>query len=99
MPVFADLQNLLLMMLFLAFLTETVVEMIKRYLVRTKPYEEIVELISLVVAVFFALVFRVSLFAPENNPVIFWVGVVICGLVVSRGGNYVHNWLDKLPKK
>lgn len=98
MPAFADLTQLLLVLTLIAFLTETILTLFKTYLIKFKMYEEITMAISMLIGVVLAFVFGASLFTVDN-PAAYYIGVVVCGLIASRGSNYVHNFFDNLPRK
>lgn len=98
MQYIADLSVLLINLLFIAFLTEATVEILKNFVIRAKMSELFVYLISVVIGILLAIALQVSLFTKENF-FAYCVGIVICGLVASRGSNYVHNFLGNLPKK
>lgn len=90
--------ELLATLVLIGFLTETVVELLKNYVVKTKHSAVFIYTISIVVGLVLAFALRVSLFEP-SQPFAYYVGMVICGLVASRGSNYVHNWLGNLPTR
>jgi uncharacterized protein YacL len=93
-----DSSVLLPALLVIAFLTETIVEILKQFVIRIKMSALFVYFISIVVGLLLAFALHVSLFIKEDL-FAYYIGVVICGLVASRGANYVHNFLINLPKK
>ncbi len=90
--------DLIFAMLLVSFLTETLVEILKNFFMRLKAPEEAIMLLSLILGVGLCVILQISLFLPSNIGA-FWLGCVVCGVVASRGSNYVHNWFDRLPKK
>ena len=49
--------------------------------------------IALLVGVGMAFAYRLDLLAlafPEQPPVVWWVGVLLTGMAIGRGSNYVH---------
>lgn len=98
MQYITDLPTLLMNLLFIAFLSETIVEILKNFVIRFKMSELFVYLLSVVVGIILAISLQVSLFTSENF-FAYCVGIVICGLIGSRGANYVHNFIGNLPKK
>lgn len=98
MQYIADLSTLLLNLLFIAFLTEATVEILKTFVIRAKMNELFIYLLSIVIGIVLAVALQVSLFTQENF-FAYCIGLVICGLVASRGSNYAHNFLGKLPAK
>lgn len=98
MQYITDVNVLLVNLLFLAFLSETVVEILKNFVIRVKMNETFMYLLSVVVGIVLAIALQVSLFT-QGNFFAYCVGIVICGLVASRGANYVHNFVGNLSKK
>lgn len=93
-----DIGTLVVSLVLVGFLTETAVEIVKTYFFRTKASQNYVFLVSLVVAMVLCFALQVSLFEPTDQ-VAYYIGIVICGLVASRGSNYVHNFLGNVPQK
>lgn len=102
MPQFTDWQALLGLMLLIAFLTETIVEVVKTQLIKPAfglPLsDEAIQLIATLLGIILAWLFGAKLFETDNLGLII-VGYIVVGIVSSRGSNFVHNWLDKLPRK
>lgn len=96
MPNFTDWATLTGIILLIAFLVETIVEIIKQQVPKVMT-EQSTMLISTLLGVILSILFQVGLF-DTTEPGLKWVGLVIVGLVASRGSNYVHNWMDKLPR-
>lgn len=93
-----DIGTLLVTLVLVGFLTETVVEIAKNYLMRSKSSQVYINVVSLVTAMVLCFALQVSLF-ESTDTVAYYIGVVICGLVASRGSNYVHNFLGEMPQK
>lgn len=93
-----NIGELLGTLILIGFLTETVVEILKTYVFSTTKRAEYLFLVSLIIGFLLVFALQVSLFEPDNV-VAYYVGMVICGLVASRGSNYVHNWLGNIPAK
>jgi uncharacterized membrane protein len=98
MAYLTDISVLLMTLVLVGFLTETVVELLKQFVMTSKHSAAFLYLISIAVGLILCFALQVSLFQKENL-FAYYVGIVICGLVASRGSNYVHNWLGNLPKK
>lgn len=93
-----NIGELIFSLVIVGFLTESVVEILKLYFFRSAKSERILFFLSVIVGMILVFALQVSLFDKENV-FAFYVGMAICGLVASRGSNYAHNWLDKIPKK
>lgn len=93
-----DIGALLVSLVLVGFLTETAVEIVKNYFFIGKTAQKYVPILSLVVALALSFALQVSLFEPTDK-VAYYIGIVICGLVASRGSNYVHNFLGEVPQK
>lgn len=91
-----NIGELLFTLVLVGFLTETVVEILKTYVFKTSKSASYLFFISLVVGLLLVFALQVSIF-EKDNLFAFYVGMVICGLVASRGSNYVHNWLGNIP--
>lgn len=96
MPEFTDWQVLVGLMLLIAFLTETIVEFIKTQFDKLVS-DRAIQIAATVIGVLLAWAFNATLFVG-GNIVLTVIGYIVIGLVASRGANYVHNWLDKLPR-
>lgn len=94
----ADMSNLVVMLLLVAFLTETFVECIKNFVIQSKMSANVTNGVAAIFGIVMSFVLKVSLFT-ESNTAAYYIGIVICGLVASRGANYVHNFVGNLPKK
>lgn len=93
-----DITILIIPLVFIGFLTETIVEIIKDYFFKTKKGKKYLSVVSLLTALLLCFAMGVSLFEPDNI-VPYYIGMVICGVVASRGSNYVHNFFDRAPVK
>jgi Ca2+/H+ antiporter len=93
-----DSASLLPALLVVVFLTEAVVEVVKDFVIQMKMSQLFVNFLSIIIAIVLAFALQVSLFGKDNL-FAYYVGIVICGLIASRGANYVHNFLDTLPRK
>jgi uncharacterized protein YacL len=93
-----DISALILTLVLIGFLTETLVEILKQFVIKQKMSAMFVYTLSIVIGLVLAFALQVSLFTKENA-FAYYVGVVICGLVASRGSNYVHNFIGNMPKK
>ena len=93
-----DITTLLFTLVFVGFLTEAVVEILKGYFFKSKKSAGYLALVSLLTAAILCFSLKVSLFEPTDAAP-YYVGMVICALVASRGSNYVHNFLGKIPLK
>lgn len=98
MSYISDISVLLANLLLVAFLTETVIEVLKNFVIRMKLSEAFVYTLSILVGVIIAFALQVSLFTDANS-FAYYVGIVIAGLVASRGANYIHNFIGNLPLK
>ena len=92
-----DISQLLFSLVLVGFLTEAVVEILKTYLFKGEA-AKYTFLASLIIGLVLCFALQVSLFEPDNV-IAYYIGIVICGLVASRGSNYVHNFLDTMPVK
>ena len=93
-----DISTLLVSLVLVGFLTETAVEIVKTSFFSAKTHTKYITIVSLVVAFVLCFALQVSLFEPADQ-VAYYIGIVICGLVASRGSNYVHNFLGNIPQK
>jgi hypothetical protein len=93
-----DISSLLGTLTLIGFLTEVVVELLKQTILRGKYTQTISYVLSILVALLLCFALDVSLFVADNA-FAHILGVVICGLVASRGANYVHNFLGNIPLK
>lgn len=98
MELFTNLSDLIFTLVLVGFLTETVVEILKVSILKNSKGESTLFFVSLIVGMVLVFALQVSLF-DNDNLFAYYVGMVICGLVASRGSNYVHNWLGQLPTK
>lgn len=98
MEFMADMSNLVVMLLLVAFLTETFVECLKNFVVQTKMSANTINGVAAIFGILMSFVLKVSLFT-ESNTAAYYIGIVLCGLVASRGANYVHNFVGNLPTK
>ena len=83
----------------LAFLVEAVWETLK--LVYDKNKLSISTIGSLVVGILVSMTVNFDILKVLGfTPVFPFVGVVLAGIMISRGGNFVHSWWAKIsPKK
>ena len=93
-----DIAIIIIPLIFIGFLTETVVEIIKDYFFKEKKGKKTLSLVSLLTALLLCFAMGISLFESED-PVAYYIGMVICGFVASRGSAYVHNFFDRVPTK
>lgn len=93
-----DPSGIALSLIMIGFITETVIELMKRYINGHKYADDIVDASSIILSVILCFVLSVSIF-DETNIMANYIGTVIAGFVASRGSNYIHNWFDTLPKK
>lgn len=98
MEQFVDIGALLPTMILIGFLTESVVELIKQIFEDQKWPTKHLYIISIVVSLVLCSALQVSLF-DQTSPTAYFVGIMICALVASRGSNFVHNWLDTIPTR
>lgn len=98
MEYLVDVGNVLLSLVLVGFLTETVIELLKKFVAREKLSEMIIYSVSIILGITLCLALQISIFTSDN-PFAYYIGVIICGLVASRGSNYVHNWFDSFPRK
>ena len=75
-------------LLLLAVLTEAITEQIKALLPDPAPRTK--QLISMAVGIALATVLQVSLFV-ETAGLVHAAGIILAGLLCSRGSNYVHD--------
>ena len=79
---------------FLAFFTETIVEYIlgtpMDKIAQVKPFKWCLMYASAVVGVLLAFFYRLDVVAELYGEAT-WVGMVITGLAVGRGSNFVHD--------
>lgn len=97
MSMLTNIGELLATLVLVGFLTETTVEILKQFVLKTKWEAQALYVLSIVVGILLCVALDVSLFA--GSMLAHYVGIIICGLVASRGANYVHNFLGNLPKK
>lgn len=96
MPQFIDWTTLGALMLLIAFLTETIIEFVKTQFDKYMS-DKAINLIGTALGILLAWLMGATLFITSNVGLEI-IGYVVVGLVASRGANYVHNWLDKLPR-
>lgn len=86
-------------LLVVSALTEAVVEMLKSIV--PKPFSESGKrILALLISVFLSLVLKVSLFNITGPA--YYVGVLLAGLIASRGSNFIHEFakiLEAIPLK
>jgi len=78
----------------LAFVVESMVEYFVGFLGESKKY------VAAVLGVGIALAFKVNLLLDifglgKGNQVAFWAGVVLSGLIIGRGSNWLHDFYTK----
>lgn len=93
-----DPSSLVLSLIMIGFITETVIELMKRYVQGYKHADDIIDASSIILSVILCFVLRISIF-DETSMMANYIGTIIAGFVASRGSNYIHNWFDTLPKK
>lgn len=98
MQYLTDMGVLLISLLFIAFLVETVVEILKVVIIGERMHSKFLYLLSMLIGIVLAFALKVSLFNSEIQ-FVYIIGVIICGLVASRGSNYIHNFVGNFPKK
>lgn len=87
--------NEILRLVVLAFLVEAVWETLK--MVYDKNKISISAIGALVVGIVVSLTVNFDvLMVLKFDPVIPYVGVVLSGVLISRGGNFVHEWIKKI---
>jgi hypothetical protein len=89
----------------LAFLVETLVEYIfgtpMDKVPKLKPYKWILMYVALVIGVLLVLFYKIDLIAliqaviKEEAPNVTLVGMILTGLAVGRGSNYLHQFVSK----
>lgn len=81
----------------LAFLVEAIVETIKMIYEEGKIQKPVI--ISLTIGVLISLTVGIDIFKVLEIPVkIPYVGEVLAGVLMSRGGNFIHELFNKLEK-
>lgn len=98
MQYLANIGDLIGTLVLVGFLTETVVELLKQFVIKGERSAIFKYTLSIVTGLVLAFALQVSLFTKESL-FAYYVGMVICGLVASRGANYAHNWLGQVKKK
>ena len=95
--------DLLATLALLGFLCESMVQYIFAPIKKLDPY---LMYISLAVGVFLAAAFNINLMAAvvpgiPGTPLAYWTGVVLTGLIIGRGANFVHDLWETyvLPKE
>lgn len=82
-------------LIMLAVLAEAVTEQVKDVLPNLTPQGK--RLVSLIVGLVLAAMLRISLFADATGSVQV-VGILLAGLLCSRGANYVHDIVGAFGK-
>ena len=78
----------------LGFTVEAVVETLKLLLVKGKI--SLATILSLLVGIVISLTVNFDILIILGfNPVIPYVGVILAGILISRGGNFIHILFDK----
>ena len=81
----------------LAFLVEAIVETIKMIYQEGKVQTPVI--ISLIIGVLISLTVGIDIFKVLEVPVkIPYIGEVLAGVLMSRGGNFIHELFIKLEK-
>lgn len=93
-----DFTSLIFPLIFIGFLTEAVTEIVKQYFLNQNSKDKFLPFVSLVIALLLTFAMNVSIF-ESSQTFAYYLGVVVCALVASRGSSYVHNFFDKLPKR
>jgi hypothetical protein len=93
--------NTLLVLVVVSVLTEAVWENLKRVLPRRgfidEHWDYIGKLGAFIVGIGVALLTGVNIFELLNIPIKFEIaGVVLTGILLGRGSNYIHDLLSKL---
>lgn len=81
----------------LAFLVEAIVETIKMIYQEGKVQMPVI--ISLIIGVLISLTVGIDIFKVLEIPVkIPYIGEILAGVLMSRGGNFIHELFNKLEK-
>ena len=87
--------NLFTQIIIMAFLVEAIWETLKLLWQEGKANTSNVG--ALVVGVLIAFTLQVDIFVAIGfEPAIRIIGIVCTGILISRGGNYIHDLIDKL---
>ncbi len=87
--------NLFTQIIIMAFLVEAIWETLKLLWQEGKANTNSIG--ALVVGILIAFTLQVDIFVAIGlEPVIGTIGVVCTGILISRGGNYIHDFIDKL---
>lgn len=90
--------NIIAQLVIIAFLVEAVWETLKMTWQEGKLSKDRVG--ALVVGLVIAFTMNVDLFiAIGLSPVLNYVGVISTGILISRGGNYIHDLMQLLGKQ
>lgn len=87
--------NEILRLVVLAFVVESVWETLKMAYDKDKISKSAIGALAVGITVALTVNFDI-LKVLEFNPVIPYVGVVLSGILISRGGNFVHELIKKL---
>lgn len=99
------IQNLAVVSSVIAILTEAIVEMIAKPIIkgrfnnkRSKNKKEQIDKQLRYTSLFISLALAYYLFSTQQPEDFSYITVLLCGFIASRGANYTHNWFDNLPK-
>lgn len=89
--------NIIAQLVIIAFLVEAVWETLKMTWQEGKLSKDRVG--ALVVGLVIAFTMNVDLFVAIGlSPVLNYVGVIATGILISRGGNYIHDFVNLIGK-
>lgn len=89
--------EMIVQLVVLGTLVESLTEVLKLLFVDGKLNKS--QLVSIVVGLVLAFTINLDLFiAIGLSPVIPYVGIVAAGILISRGGNYVHDFISRINK-
>lgn len=80
-------------LLCIAAITEAVVETVKMLLSKELTSNG-KQMLSIVIAIVLSLTLNVSIF--NSNGIAYYVGVMLSGMIASRGSNYIHSLANVL---
>lgn len=88
--------EMLITLLVVSVLTEILVEILKTGFPVISKMEHVFE-VSIVLSVLLCVVFDVNMFnVAKENFFVHYASVILTGLVVSRGSNFIHDAFDRL---
>ena len=87
--------TIIVQLIVIAFLVEAIWETLK--MVWQEKKASVDKIGALVVGIIVAFTLNIDIFiAIGLNPIINYVGVVASGILISRGGNFVHDLFKKI---